>query len=132
MLDSPLAKTSVPETGTKFVPGKDSKSEDAVDPDGNVVATWADLDDCTHFISCCLGTRGGGLKIPTSFPGGPYGILSANKLAELLIAKKWVEILANKIADETKALDIMTNKMEPGDLIAYTPGSTSPEAGDEA
>ncbi len=105
--------------GTKFVPDKNSVSESAIAPDGSVVATWEELDDCTHFISCCLGRHGGGLQIPTSFPGGPYGILSANKLTELLIKKKWAKVVADKIADAEKALDILTNKLEPGDLIAY-------------
>ena len=105
--------------GTKYVPSKDSTSEDGIDPDGNVVVTWADLDDCTHFISCCLGTPGGGLNIPTSFPGGPYGILSAHKLGTMVIEKKWGTVLADKIKDETKALDVMKNSMEAGDLTAY-------------
>src|SRR4051812_25141036 len=65
--------------GTTFVPSKNSLSEDAVDPAGNVVATWAELDDCTHFISCCIGRHGGGLTIPSSF-NGAYGVVSANKL----------------------------------------------------
>ena len=105
--------------GTKYVPGKDSRSEHAVDPDGKVVATWDELDDCTHFLSCCLGKPGGGLQIPTSFPGGPYGILSANTLAELLIAKKWAEVVGDKLSDEDKAKEILTKTLEPGDLIAY-------------
>src|SRR6266498_486869 len=54
-----------------------------------------DLDDCTHFISCCIGTpppkgmRAGGLRIPDVQGLGtpnlvPYGIISAPVLVKFL------------------------------------------------
>jgi hypothetical protein len=78
-----------------------------------------DLDDCAHFLSCCLGKppggTGGGFAIPSDFPQGPYGILSANKLFEYLDSKKYLRLVAVKIKKDPTLLA----QLEEGDLIFY-------------
>ncbi len=78
-----------------------------------------DLDDCAHFLSCCLGKppggTGGGFAIPSDFPNGPYGILSANKLFEYLDSKKYLRLVAVKVKKDPTLLA----QLEEGDLIFY-------------
>src|SRR5947207_2226339 len=70
--------------GTIFVrsPGI---AEKAQLPDGT---SFDGLDDCAHFISCCLGQEahevGGGLKIQRDFPNAIYGVISARRLFSTL------------------------------------------------
>lgn len=90
-------------------------------PDGTTIS-GKDIDDCAHFISCCLGKEtsqpGGGLTIPRPFPNGPYGVLSANGLFDAL--KK-----ANQIASvggETVTLAVAKQNLSNlagADLIFY-------------
>jgi len=111
--------------GTKFVhdPGV---GEHALKPDGSRIE-WADLDDCTHFISCCIGERPGqktgGLPIPYKQlgepPSDPYGIVRVSTMVDFLIGKlnkkiKYASLLAEKSEDES-----LITKLQPGDLIAY-------------
>jgi hypothetical protein len=74
---------------------------------------WKALDDCTHFMSCCLGAPGGGLAIPSELDG-PYGIIGADRLVRHLDRAGLVEILpvADKRAPEIE-------RLAPGDLIGY-------------
>lgn len=107
------------EPGTKFV--HDSGSEHAVRPDGSEIP-WAHLDDCTHFISCCIGQRPGercgGLKITLKQlgepPDAPYGIVRVSSMVQYLVAKGYARAVAEKTEDESTV-----GRLSPGDLIAY-------------
>jgi hypothetical protein len=105
-----------PETG--FVHDDDrSAPEHALLPDGTVIP-WSALDDCTHFISCCVGSphgaRAGGLHVPSDFPSGPYGILGAGRFVESLVKRGLCEVIT--VADKSNpGLD----RIAPGDIIAY-------------
>jgi Putative amidase domain len=121
--------------------------EIAVDNAGQVVhqGTWDFLDDCTHFISCCIGRppkgpllnaanakpdqiakwradieAAGGLELPThSLDESMYGLSGADCLIEFLTApsRKWAKVIAEaKTKDEARSL---MDQMLPGDLIAY-------------
>jgi hypothetical protein len=100
--------------------------EHAALPDGSQIP-WEHLDDCTHFISCCIGERPGeacgGLKIPIrqlgSPPTAPYGIVRVGTMVEFLTGKlrkdvKYAEIIAEKSDD-----DSFISQLASGDLIAY-------------
>jgi len=114
--------------GTKFVHESDSdgEREHALKPDGSKIE-WADLDDCTHFISCCLGQRPnqttGGLPIPYKQlgepPSAPYGIVRVGTMVDFLIGKinkkiKYAKLLAEKSEDES-----FITKLQQGDIVAY-------------
>lgn len=101
-------------------------SERAVLPDGSHIP-WVHLDDCTHFISCCIGERPGepcgGLKLTYQQlgqpPTAPYGITRVRTMVEYLTGRlraniKYATIVAEKSEDET-----LIGRLSPGDLIAY-------------
>ncbi|SDJ51345.1 Putative amidase domain-containing protein [Paraburkholderia steynii] len=71
------------------------------------------MDDCTHFVSSCIGQRGGGLPVTGDFSAGPYRIISANKLVTYLITKKSAEFKGEKTTDDH------TDLLQPGDIIGY-------------
>jgi hypothetical protein len=96
MVDSSKFFERVP-AGTKFVhdamPGGTSDQEHALLPDGTTIG-WSLLDDCTHFISCCIGQpageEAGGLKIRLIWgagPANPYGISRVRSLVDYLLAR---------------------------------------------
>ena len=96
--------------------------EHALTPDGKRIA-WKHLDDCTHFISCCIGTRPGepcgGLDIAYrqlgSPPAAPYGIVRVATMVDYLTGRAgYAEIVAERTEDESHVA-----KLAPGDLIAY-------------
>lgn len=100
--------------------------EHALLPDGSQIA-WENLDDCTHFISCCIGQRTGqrcgGLKISYrqlgAPPRAPYGIVRVSTMVEFLAGRipghpKYAQIVAEKSEDDSHI-----KKLVPGDLIAY-------------
>lgn len=100
--------------------------EHAVLPDGTRIE-WAALDDCTHFISCCIGERNGepcgNLPIPYKQlgepPEAPYGIVRVSTMVDFLTGNKvkgvkYAEIVAEKSEDEK-----LISTLSPGDLIAY-------------
>ena len=108
--------------GTTFVhTSNPDEPEHALLPDGTTIS-WRDLDDCTHFISCCIGTRpgqpGGGLDITLrqlgSPPTAPFGIVRVSSMVDFLIRNRLAEFAAEKSEDET-----MIDKLQPGDLVAY-------------
>src|SRR5947209_5180520 len=108
--------------GTTFVhTSNPDEPEHALLPDGTTIA-WRDLDDCTHFISCCIGKRpgqpGGGLDITLrqlgSPPTAPFGIVRVSSMVDFLIRNRLAEFAAEKSEDET-----MIDKLQPGDLVAY-------------
>jgi len=87
--------------------------EHAALPNGTQIP-WSQLDDCTHFISNCIGNPGGGLPVPRDFPTGPYGILSANRLASKLDDLGWVDITQYPTTSSAPI-----GKLSSGDLIGY-------------
>jgi hypothetical protein len=95
------------------------KADNRGQPDA-IVLSGDDIEDCTHFISCCLGPLGGGLAIVSEFPTGPYGLLAPQKLLDFLWkTKNWAEILGT---EKTPSSEIPGNLQE-GDLIFYWNGS---------
>lgn len=119
-LSTVAAAVKVP-AGTTFVHESDPPQEHALKPDGSVIP-WSDLDDCTHFISCCIGQRPGettgGLPITIKQlgqpPSDPYGIVRVSTMVNYLINKRYVKFLAEKTDDAS-----FVNQLKPGDLIAY-------------
>jgi hypothetical protein len=83
-----------------------------------IVLGASDIEDCTHFISCCLGPMGGGLPITSEFPTGPYGKLSPKKLMDSLRLTHGLDILGT---EKTRSTEIPADLQE-GDLIAYWNG----------
>ncbi len=98
-----------------------SAREHALLPDGSRIE-WRDLDDCTHFISCCIGQRPGercgGLPITYrqlgAPPDAPYGIVRVPTMVQYLVGKRYAEIVAEKSTDDTKV-----DQLAFGDLVAY-------------
>src|SRR6266540_2351710 len=83
-----------------------------------------DLDDCTHFISCCIGTpppkgmRAGGLRIPDVQGLGtpnlvPYGIISAPVLVKFLTDAG----LATRVRPSSPGS--LPSTFEAGDIVVY-------------
>lgn len=112
--------------GTAFVhefdaAGASRRREHALLPDGSRVE-WEELDDCTHYISCCIGRppgdTGGGLPLPSvqlgRYPNAPYGIVRVATIVEHLKDRRWVEVVAR---DTTEREHVQA--LGPGDLIAY-------------
>jgi hypothetical protein len=100
--------------------GTSARREHAELADGSQIP-WEHLDDCTHFISCCIGQRPGescgGLRIPPQMgapPRAPYGIVRVSSMVERLTRSRFAEIVAEKSED-----DRIVDRLGPGDLIAY-------------
>ncbi len=84
----------------------------------------AELEDCAHFISCCIaqppGGTGGGLAIGRDFPNAVYGVLSANRLYEDLKAKGFITIVGTaRLAKPQAAARLAATEIAAGDLIFY-------------
>jgi hypothetical protein len=119
--------------GTKFVHDFASSSgssdqEHAVTPGGDRIE-WANLDDCTHFISCCIGEppgeTGGGIPITYkqmgSPPTAPYGIVRVSTMVDYLLGRlpRRPTNYAALIGDEKTKDDRLIGHLQPGDLVAY-------------
>lgn len=86
-------------------------------------------EDCTHFISCCIGQTGGfdlpggGLKVPSQ-PGETarkppiYGMTYAPSLVDWLRRNGAVTV-GQQYWIRNYARDVIASKLGPGDLIAY-------------
>ncbi|TMB99769.1 MAG: hypothetical protein E6J42_02490 [Chloroflexi bacterium] len=106
--------------GTTFVFAPD-RSERARKPSG--VEIIANFDDCTHFISCCIGRPpgppAGGLTIPSrpgsEPPRGPYGLVSVRELLNYLRSNRIARAITTDSSD-TSAIA----QLAPGDLICYS------------
>lgn len=81
------------------------KTEDKPDP----IATWQELDDCTHYVSRCLITQG------IAFTETPR----ANELAEAMLKSSKTKTLALKATREQGQKVIDSGMFKPGDLVAY-------------
>jgi hypothetical protein len=107
---------------TVFVHDDGGASEHALLPDGTVIP-WSALDDCTHFLCCVIGeppgAASGGLALPSDFPSGPYGILGADRFAQTIVKRGYVEVLT--VADKT---DPGLDRIAAGDIIGYHKAST--------
>jgi hypothetical protein len=86
--------------------------------------TNKEMDDCTHFISCCIGRppggKGGGIRVPTTMWGdpkedNPYGITRVPTMLAFLTTGKIVEKVADKTSDPAEI-----SKLSKGDIIAYS------------
>jgi len=79
-----------------------------------------DLEDCTHFISCCLGSppggTGGGIPIISDF-NTIYGRISTDRLYKDLVNQGRVTIVAEKMTFAQAAESI--HSLQVGDLIFY-------------
>jgi hypothetical protein len=108
---------------TNFVFDGDG-TEHAASPDGRVLATWNEIDDCTHFISCCIGNpkkeRGGG-KLTSDFLD-IYGILGAERMKLFLIKNNIATLVKEfnrqEYENETQKERLLVG-LQPGDIIAY-------------
>jgi hypothetical protein len=83
----------------------DGRTEDKPDP----IATWHELDDCTHFVSRCL------IKEGIAFTETPR----ANELAEAMLKSSKTKTLALKTTREQGQKVIDSGMFKPGDLVAY-------------
>jgi len=73
-------------------------------------------DDCTHFVSRCIGFVGGGLSIPST-EGMIKGISSAPRLVRYLRSSGLVRTIVEKVPKTVAANYI--DQMDTGDVIAY-------------
>jgi len=92
-------------------------------PAGNLIelSTGApQLDDCTHFVSCCLGREpsesAGGLLIHRDY-NTIYGCLGADRLLNKLKADGLIQIVAERQSFSQAAAHI--GSLQAGDLIFY-------------
>jgi hypothetical protein len=102
--------------GTIFVRTNDN--EQARLPDGTLID---DLDDCAHFLSCCLGQEpneaGGGLPIRRDFPAAIYGVISARRLFSTLTDDGLINTVLVKASHDQAAQKL--SDLAAGDLIFY-------------
>jgi len=100
---------------------------------------FSDENDCTHYISCCIGDHGGipfGSKKRTGIPGGGlkitlqtaiqkgYGCSSAPKMVAYLL-KNHAKLVGTEKMRVTKSVtELAQHKSEKGDLIAYAETKT--------
>jgi Putative amidase domain len=78
--------------------------------------------DCAHFVSCCIGTHGGGYPITKWEFGMAYGFLSAPNLANYLKTSGGVSLLGEFL--ERGAVDEKLAGMAVGDVIGYATGTS--------
>jgi hypothetical protein len=109
--------------GTIFVQtyaGGKFQDEVARKPDGSTIGL-DDLEDCTHFISCCLGSppggTGGGLPIRRDFMT-IYGRLSPQRLFDDLKGDRLIAIVGRERLSYADAAPLLA-QLQAGDLIFY-------------
>ena len=86
--------------------------------------TLEELEDCAHFISCCIGQppggTAGGLAIGRDFPTAIYGKVSAKGLYEDLKAKNLITIVGTpRTTKADAATRLAGGEIAAGDLIFY-------------
>lgn len=88
-------------------------------PDGSKIAL-DDIEDCAHFVSCCLGKEahesGGGLAIPSDF-NTTYGRLSADRLFNDMKSRNMIDVVGEKLGETQAAAKL--SQLSGGDLIFY-------------
>jgi hypothetical protein len=103
----------------RFVRDADAGTEHAEynDVDGSpVTVPWTELDDCAHFVSCCIGKLGGGLQVPSPVPG-VYGHFDVAPLVGWLYGLGAATKSYRKM-DTSDATDALSH-IKLGDVIAY-------------
>jgi hypothetical protein len=103
-------------------PGKPKPTKIAKVPPGTLLRDWQepsgwDEDDCTHFVSCCIGRHGGGLPLGVhDFPPA-YGSLSPRSLIKVLSGR------LTRLAEGVQTLPpSVESQWIEGDLVAYGEG----------
>jgi hypothetical protein len=76
-------------------------------------------DDCTHFISCCIGLHGGGLALGKWDIPPAYGSLSPLSLVKVLKEKGYATVIVEGVNDTESFRSIIKDRAEKADLIAY-------------
>lgn len=84
----------------------------------------ADIEDCAHFISCCIGQppggTGGGLAIGRDFPSAIYGKVAARGLYKDLKDKGFITIVGTaRTTKADAAARLAAGQIAAGDLIFY-------------
>jgi hypothetical protein len=74
-------------------------------------------DDCTHFVSCCIGSQGGGLLLGTWEMPPAYGVLSPLSLIGRLQQKGFATPTNVRVAGKDAVAAV--NSLDRGDVIAY-------------
>jgi hypothetical protein len=91
--------------------------------DAELFPTGLKGSDCAHFISCCIGKPGGGLSLGSWDCPPAYGILGTHNLVRFLTRSGRARILSRDgeeiVTNPGTAWDIVRNKLEPADIIAY-------------
>jgi hypothetical protein len=83
----------------------DGRTEEMPEP----IATWDQLDDCTHYVSRCLIAEG--VKL-TETP-------RANELTEAMIASNQTKVLAVKTSQSQGQKVVDSGLFKPGDMLGY-------------
>ena len=81
------------------------KTEDKPDP----IATWDELDDCTHYVCRCL------LKEGITLRETPR----ANELTEAMLKSSKTKTLALKVSKDEGQKAVDSGVFKPGDLVGY-------------
>ena len=81
------------------------KTEDKPDP----IATWDELDDCTHYVCRCLLKEGIALRETPR----------ANELTEAMLKSSKTKTLALKVSKDEGQKAVDSGIFKPGDLVGY-------------
>jgi hypothetical protein len=101
----------------QFIQDSDvSEHAEWTEQNGNLVRVeWEELDDCAHFVSCCIG-KGGGLNLPYPVTG-VYGHFDVDNLVNWLFAQgRLTQTFFKKTATDG---DTLLSVLQGGDVIAY-------------
>jgi hypothetical protein len=114
-----------PDRERAVVPGTaefvDPTAQGKAKPVAGGVVALRPIDDCTHFISCCIGQvpkgRGGGIPIRGDYlyPNGPYGIVGVGRLKRFLLDQGFAKVVGTERTTEEKAI----HGLSGGDLVVY-------------
>jgi hypothetical protein len=102
----------------QFIQDSDiSEHAEWTEQNGNLVRVdWEELDDCAHFVSCCIG-KGGGLTVPSPV-AGVYGHFDVGNLVSWLYAQgKSTQTFFKQ--SFTDAAGLLLSTLTAGDVIAY-------------
>ncbi len=91
----------------------------------------SELEDCAHFISCCIGQPpgggAGGLPIGRDFPSAIYGRISARRLYHDLKDNGLISVIGGeRISLSDAAARLANSELAAGDLIFYYFNNSEP------
>jgi hypothetical protein len=93
--------------------------ETAYSPNFKDTIEWSLMNDCAHFLSCCIGSesneKGGGLTVKRDFPQGPYGTLGADNLVNYLTSVVGATMVGPSPHEDLTRI----SKIAAGDVVAY-------------